>query len=205
MSWPGSYHPLATILSQESPPTGQPHANQLNQNNEDVLAQIDRWWAPDSINKIFYVFTVLPFGLSSAPYVFTKVLKPLNKYWRIQGLCIAIFLDDGWAFVRDRESCRFKALDVRVDFCNAGFVVNEDKSVWEPTQALDWLGISWNSVLGSLEIVERRIVKIINTIDRIINADFQVSARELASFTGRITSTGSVVGNIGRIMTRHCV
>ena len=67
-------------------------------------------------------------------------------------------------------------------FATRVFVVNEDNSVWEPTQALDWLGVTWNFVLGSLEIVERRIVKIINTIDRIIDADFQVSARELASF-----------------------
>lgn len=157
------------------------------------------------LTKSFYVFTVLPFGLSSAPYVFTKVLKPLEKYWRLQGLCIAIFLDDGWTIVQDRESCRIKARDVRADLYNAGFVVNEDKSVWEPTQLLDWLDITWNSVLGSLKIVERRIVKIINTIDHIIEADFLVSARELASFTGQIISTGPVVGNIGGIMTRHCV
>ena len=66
-------------------------------------------------------------------------------------------------------------------------VVNEDKSVWEPTQLLDWLGITRNSALGTLKIVERRIVKIINgTIDHIIEADFKVSARELASFTGQI-------------------
>lgn len=25
----------------------------------------------------FYVFTVLPFGLSVAPYIFTKILRPL--------------------------------------------------------------------------------------------------------------------------------
>ena len=88
-------------------------------------------------------------------------------------LYIAIFLDNGWAIVRDRESCRIKARDVRADLCNAGgFVVNEDKWVWGPTQVLDWLGITWNSALGSLEIVERRIVKIINSIDRIIDADF---------------------------------
>ena len=112
------------------------------------------WRSSDSVNEVFYVFTVLPFGLSSAPYVFTKVLKPLEKYWRIQGLCIAIFLDDGWAIVQDRESCRIKALAVRGDLYNAGFVVNEDKSVWEPTQVLDWLGITWNSALGTLKIVE---------------------------------------------------
>ena len=126
------------------------------------------WRSSDSVNEVFYVFTVLPFGLSSAPYVFTKVLKPLEKYWRIQGLRIAIFLDDGWAIVQDRESCRIKALAVRGDLYNAGFVVNEDKSVWEPTQVLDWLGITWNSALGTLKIVERRIVKIINTMDLLL-------------------------------------
>ena len=66
------------------------------------------------------------------------------------------------------------------------------KSVWEPTQVLDWLGITWNSALGTLKIVERRILKVINTIDHIIEADFKVSARELASFTGQIISTGPI-------------
>ena len=53
----------------------------------------------------FYVFTVLPFRLSSAPHIFTKTLKPLEKHWRHQGICIAIFLDDGWAIESDRQAC----------------------------------------------------------------------------------------------------
>ena len=32
---------LATILNLESPTTSQPQANQLNQSNEDDLAQVD--------------------------------------------------------------------------------------------------------------------------------------------------------------------
>ena len=88
---------------------------------------------------------------------------------------------------------------------SAGFVINEEKSVWKPSQVLDWLGITWNSLLGTLKIVDRRITKITNTIDRIIEADFKLSARELASFMGQIISTAPVVGDIGRIMTRHCV
>ena len=43
MSWPGSYQPLATILSQESPTTSQPQVNNLNRNNEDVLVQVDQF------------------------------------------------------------------------------------------------------------------------------------------------------------------
>ena len=34
--------PLATILALESPTTSQPQANQLNQSNEDDLAQVDQ-------------------------------------------------------------------------------------------------------------------------------------------------------------------
>ena len=78
----------------------------------------------------------------------------------------------------------------------AGFVINREKSVWEPTQLLDWLGITWNFALGTLKIVETRIVKIINTIDHIIEADLKVSARVLVSLKGQIISTGLVVGNI---------
>ena len=43
----------------------------------------------------YFVFTVLPFGLASAAFIFTKCLKPLEKYWRIHGISVAIFLDDG--------------------------------------------------------------------------------------------------------------
>ena len=40
--WPGRdvTSPIATILSQECPTTSQPQANQLNQNNENVLVQV---------------------------------------------------------------------------------------------------------------------------------------------------------------------
>ena len=31
-------------------------------------------------NMKFFVFTVLPFGLSSAPFIFTKEVRPLVKY-----------------------------------------------------------------------------------------------------------------------------
>ena len=32
-------------------------------------------------SKQFYMFTVLPFGLATACYAFTKLLRPLVKYW----------------------------------------------------------------------------------------------------------------------------
>ena len=43
-------------------------------------------------NFRYFQFCVLPFGLSSAPSIFTKILKPLQKSWRSRGIPIAIFL-----------------------------------------------------------------------------------------------------------------
>ena len=41
--------------------------------------------------KRYFVFTVLPFGLSSAPFIFTKVMRELLKHWRKNLIKIAIF------------------------------------------------------------------------------------------------------------------
>ena len=38
-------------------------------------------WVFDSKPR-YFVFTVLPFGLSTGPYIFTKVIRPLVKHWR---------------------------------------------------------------------------------------------------------------------------
>ena len=61
-----------------------------------------------------------------------------------------------------------------------------------------------NSGNGTIAISERRLENISATIDSIIDLDFVVSARKLTSFTGQIISTGTIIGNIARIMTRQC-
>ena len=43
----------------------------------------------------FYKFTVLLFGPSTGPYIFTKVMRPLVRYWHPQAFRIAVYLDDG--------------------------------------------------------------------------------------------------------------
>ena len=39
----------------------------------------------------YYMFTVLPFGLSTACYVFTKLLRPLVRYWRARLVALELF------------------------------------------------------------------------------------------------------------------
>ena len=80
------------------------------------------------------MFTVLPFGLSSAPYIFTKCLKPLEKYWRFNGVNIALFLDDGWLMEPDHGTCAVLATNIWSDLRKSGFIINDEKSQWCPSQ-----------------------------------------------------------------------
>ena len=39
--------------------------------------------------KRYFLYSVLPFGLSSGPLIFTKIVRVLIKYWRAHGITIA--------------------------------------------------------------------------------------------------------------------
>ena len=58
---------------------------------------------PRCLSLRYFVLTVQPFGLSSAPYIFTECLKPLETYRKVNGVNIALLLDDGWLIDIDRN------------------------------------------------------------------------------------------------------
>ena len=62
----------------------------------------------------------------------------------------------------------------------------------------------WHSVSSAIEFSERRVAKIVSKVCSIIECKFVIAARCVTSFTGHINSTGPVVENVSRIVTRHC-
>lgn len=54
---------------------------------------------------IVYEFTALPFGLATAPYIFTKILRPAVSHLRAMGYCSVIYLDDFLFIGGSREEC----------------------------------------------------------------------------------------------------
>ena len=123
------------------------------------------WNLQGSQSSRYFVFAVLPFGLSTAPYIFTKCVRPLQMYWRFQGVKIAVFLDDGFVIDNTYESCKVVSSKVKRDLGSAGFVLNDEKSVWEPRQVIVWLGLRWNSVEGCIHITDSRLRKIFEHIE----------------------------------------
>ena len=90
-------------------------------------------WRVDGHCK-FYKFTVLPFGLSTGPYLFTKVQRTLTKHWRSQGICIFTYLDDGAGADSSFQEAQEVSDLVRRDVKLSRFVANEIKSQWTPAQ-----------------------------------------------------------------------
>ena len=162
------------------------------------------WKFPDSQTRKYFIFTVLPFGLSTGPHIFTKTLKPLVKHWRYSGISLGLFLDDGWLTESEKEACKVLSQNIRSDLADSGLITNEQKCQWEPCQVMEWLGLVWNTFNGTICVTDKRITSMLDGINLVFQREFLVSARELASLVGKIISAGSVFGNISRIMTRYC-
>ncbi|XP_072019664.1 uncharacterized protein [Amphiura filiformis] len=163
-------------------------------------------WTVDGKSTMFR-FTSLPFGLSSAAFLFTKTVRPLVKKWRSEGKNIVVFLDDGLGFADSFVEANSVSEEIKADLIASGFVPNVQKSIWLPTQYMEWLGYSIDTQSGSFKVLEKRVQDIyqscLGMLDSLKKSSFgRVSARLLASITGKIVSTGLAVGNMSSLMTK---
>ena len=99
-------------------------------------------WSFGNGPKRYFLYSVLPFGLSSGPLIFTKIVRVLIKYWRAHGIRIACFLDDGLSVDYSEQKAKENSIFVARSLQKSGFIANEDKSQWEPVTKIQWLGIA---------------------------------------------------------------
>ena len=92
-------------------------------------------------NNKLYQFCVLPFGISTAPRVFSKILKPVIALLRTRGMCLIIYLNDLLIAAGTYTDCLNHTKQVISLLESLGFRINYEKSVIIPTQKLEYLGI----------------------------------------------------------------
>ena len=156
--------------------------------------------------RAFYKFLVLPFGLNSACYYFTKLTLPLVAKWRGEGKLGLMYLDDGFGCVQCFKRTFVLGCEIKSDLLKSGFVPKAEKCVWKPVQCLELLGCTLNSEEGTICILERRIFKTQCTISESLRAQKvhrRVPVRKVASIVGQIMSMSIVIGHISQIMTRY--
>ena len=110
-------------------------------------------------------------------------------------------MDDGADCELDLNPACFAAQTIRSDLAKAGIVANSSKSIWIPTQVMEWLGLIWNLREGFLAIMEARLQKLLDSLHSLKNQLPHVTPRFLASVVGRIVSFR--VGNVCLLMSRY--
>lgn len=136
-------------------------------------------------------FTCLPQGLTSAPRIFTKLLKPLFSHFRKLGIMVVSYIDD-CIFIApsaaDLESHVKYAMQM---FDSVGLIINVKKSVLFPTQEVEFLGIILNSVTMSATLPSRRKESIKTHRLRLLNKN--PTLHDLAVFISLAVASDSAV------------
>ncbi|XP_063986037.1 uncharacterized protein LOC135167121 [Diachasmimorpha longicaudata] len=134
-----------------------------------------------------YEFNCLPFGLNTAPYLFTKIMKPVVGYLRNLGFLSVVYLDDILLIADSKLAC-LKNINFTVELLNElGFIINEEKSVRIPSQSCLFLGFILNSQKMSLELPLEKRKKIIKEIAHYKKLG-KCKIREFAHFIGCLVS-----------------
>lgn len=110
-------------------------------------------------NKIFE-FTCIPFGLSSAPYTFTKLMKPVLEFLRREGVTCVNYLDD-FLIIGDSQEICFRHTQLTLKLLRSlGFIINESKSCLIPSKTCKFLGFIFDSEKMRMELPLKKKQKI---------------------------------------------
>ena len=141
-----------------------------------------------------YQYKVLPFGLSTSPRIFTKVLAPVVAAIRLLGIHIHPYLDDILVRASSPETLLIN-LQMAMDmFLKAGYIINLEKSHLRPTQDLIFIGGHFRMDLGMIFLPKPRREALI-ALAKLFKVGQYKSAKLWLGLVGRMVSTFAVVKN----------
>lgn len=149
----------------------------------------------------FYVWRVLPFGLSCSPYYFCKTLRPVISFLRTKGLKVSAYVDD-FILLAQQELIQ-QQTDLMVSTLEKlGWVINMDKSSLVPEMSKEYIGFKIESQERPvLKVPNCRVQKLRKDIKRVLAQQF-VKARVLARVIGQcIAMTKAVLP--GKLLLRN--
>lgn len=143
-------------------------------------------------NNELYEFKCLPFGLSTAPFVFTKIMKPVVGYLRSKGLLSNIYLDDLLCIGDSYESCSHNLeLSCKL-FESLGLIINWEKSNLRPSRSCKYLGFIINTEIMSISLPDQKKATILSLLKKFeVKITCQIS--EFAQLIGTLISSCSGV------------
>lgn len=150
----------------------------------------------------FFKFLVLPFGLSSACYIFSKLMRQLVKKWRSEGIKCVMYLDDGIGGSSSATTTALICEKMLRDLSAAGLTINFEKSNLLPMQRGTWLGFVIDTKTMMLFIPSEKIEALLKKIQSALKSK-NSTARNIAKIAGHIVSMSMAIGPLTRLFTKQ--
>ena len=141
-----------------------------------------------SVGMQTYQFSCLPFGLCTAPRLFTKVLKPVVERLRSIGIRLVIYIDNMLLMAPSSTLLREQVFATLFLLENTGFVINNKKSLLQPTQEIEFLEMIIDSVKMDLRLPGEKIKNIRQEAQKVLSL-FSPSAHSLSQLAGKLNAT----------------
>ena len=147
-----------------------------------------------------YQFLALPFGLATAPYVFSRVASQLANYLQAFGIPLPQYIDDWLTHAQSSpRASRFMEIILQLTQ-SLGWLVNVEKSEFIPKQRFIFPGIHYDLSTFLMFPKHDRYTSI-QVLIRNILATRNVSLRTWQSLLGHLQSLADQV-QLGRLHTR---
>lgn len=135
----------------------------------------------------FYTWIVCPFGWSSSPYYFHKIVRPLKQFICLQGIRISVFVDDAINIAPPSQITDHTDFSIAT-FEDSGFVINYPKSKLDADHSIEYTGYIYDS-MGPDEkpwvyISKHKVQKLIKDAKRALRAGV-IHVRFLAKICGQ--------------------
>lgn len=140
-----------------------------------------------SFEDNLFEFNCLPFGLNTAPYVFTQIIKPVTEHLRGLGFLSVIYLDDLLVFGNTYSDC-LKNINASVELLErVGFIINDKKSCKIPSQTCCFLGFMLDSLKMTMELPADKRHRICDRVKKFKRLKC-CKIKELAQLIGSLVS-----------------
>ena len=151
----------------------------------------------------FFYFKVLPFGLTSAPWAFTRVMKAIKRELRLQNIQVTSYLDDFLILGRSYEETLDHSSKVIDLLQRLGFKINWEKSSKEPQKVLEYLGVMIDLEAMTFYLPEEKIQKILSFCETGQRA-YRLTRRALEKLVGFFNFAAQFL-KLGRLFLKPIV
>lgn len=134
-----------------------------------------------------YEFTCLPFGLCTAPLIFTKMLKPVLANLRGAGWQSIVYLDDFLLFGQSYEQCIFNVSATSTLLRDLGFLFSPKKCTFPPVTRCTFLGFEFDSIKMTMSLPNEKREKLRRLVFQ-MSQKSTCSIRDFAKFLGSLTA-----------------